>query len=464
MVEKSVIRELPIPGLLKVDIKVHSDKRGWFKEAWNKREMDLAGIPDFIPVQNNVSQNEARGVARGFHAEPWDKLVSINSGRAFGAWLDLRAGDTFGKIHFEELTLDSAIFVPRGVANAYQVLEPGTVYSYLVNGYWTEDAKYLYVSLLDPDLSVPWPIPITECLMSAKDENAPRFRETSPVPRSENVILGASGQIGKSLMELWPHSLGLTKDSANLLNVSDLQKVIPIGGTIVNCAAFTKVDACETEENAKVAWEINAASLVNLTEIARDRGCTLVHISSDYVFSGNGDRPYFENDIPNPINVYGATKAAGDFIVMSYPKAYIFRTSWVVGSGDNFVRKIASKAKQGEQVRVVTDEKGRLTFASELARGIDYVLRSKSPYGVYNLTNSGQSLSRYEIAVKIYELMGVDTAKVVPSSGPYSELSARRPKNSELSTSKLNSIGFFPRDQVEALSQYLFDEGFINER
>ena len=114
-----------IPGLLVVRLPVHADSRGWFKEGWQREKMTALGLPDFGPVQQNVSFNAARGATRGIHAEPWDKFVSVSTGRAFGAWVDLRAGETFGTTVHLELDPSVAVFVPRGVGNSYQTLEDG---------------------------------------------------------------------------------------------------------------------------------------------------------------------------------------------------------------------------------------------------------------------------------------------------------------------------------------------------
>ncbi len=93
----------PIPGLMVIDLPVHGDNRGWFKENWQREKMIAAGLPDFGPVQNNVSFNDAAGTTRGIHAEPWDKYVSVATGRIFGAWVDLRAGPTFGTVFTAEI-------------------------------------------------------------------------------------------------------------------------------------------------------------------------------------------------------------------------------------------------------------------------------------------------------------------------------------------------------------------------
>jgi len=146
----------PIPGLLVVSLDVHGDKRGWFKESWQRRKMVDLGLPDFTPVQNNVSFNTTAGSTRGIHAEPWDKLVSLAAGRIFGAWVDLRPGNGFGRVFTLELGPETAVFVPRGVGNAYQTLVDGTAYSYLVNEHWSLAAKesYTFVNVADETLRI----------------------------------------------------------------------------------------------------------------------------------------------------------------------------------------------------------------------------------------------------------------------------------------------------------------------
>ncbi|MEO7905123.1 MAG: dTDP-4-dehydrorhamnose 3,5-epimerase family protein, partial [Candidatus Saccharimonadales bacterium] len=130
------VQTTSIPGLLVFDLPVHGDNRGWFKENWQREKMTALGLPDFGPVQNNISFNAEKGVTRGIHAEPWDKYISVASGRVFGAWVDLRAGDSFGTVFTIEIDPAKAIFVPRGVGNAFQALEDNTAYTYLVNDHW----------------------------------------------------------------------------------------------------------------------------------------------------------------------------------------------------------------------------------------------------------------------------------------------------------------------------------------
>ena len=171
------VTETEIPGLLIIDLPVHGDNRGWFKENWQREKMVAAGLPDFNPVQNNISFNASVGTTRGIHAEPWDKYVSVATGRIFGAWVDLRAGESFGKVVTVELGPDTAIFVPRGVGNSFQTLEENTAYTYLVNDHWSADAVsgYSFLNLADETVAIDWPIDLAKAELSEKDRNHPRL-------------------------------------------------------------------------------------------------------------------------------------------------------------------------------------------------------------------------------------------------------------------------------------------------
>lgn len=176
------ITRTDIPGLLVIALPVHGDSRGWFKENYQREKMVQQGFPaDFEAIQNNISYNAQRGVTRGIHAEPWDKYISIAAGSAFAAIVDLRAGDTFGKVLTFELNPGVALFVPRGCGNSFQTLEDGTVYSYLVNAHWSPETKYTSVNLGDPDLKIQWPLPLEMAEISAKDKINPPLKDIQPM-------------------------------------------------------------------------------------------------------------------------------------------------------------------------------------------------------------------------------------------------------------------------------------------
>ena len=454
----------PIPGLAVWELPVHGDNRGWFKENWQRAKMTAAGLPDFGPVQNNISFNDAVGTTRGIHAEPWDKWVSVATGRIFGAWVDLREGPTFGAVFTCEIDPSRAIFVPRGVGNAYQTLEPDTAYSYLVNDHWSPDAQYTFLNLADETAAIAWPIPLEQAELSAKDAAHPRLAEVTPVPPRKTLVVGAGGQLGHALREQW-------RDAAHVefATHDDLDLTSPALAsarhwrdydTIVNAAAYTAVDAAETPDGRRDAWAANVAAVAALAQIATANGLTLVHISSDYVFDGTGERPYTEADPICPLGVYGQTKAAGDAIVATVPHHYVVRTSWVIGEGKNFVRTMASLAERGVDPRVVDDQTGRLTFTDDLARGIHHLLSTGAPFGVYNLTGSGAPVTWADVARRVFALTGHDPTRVtgVSTADYFASASAPvapRPANSVLDLAKITTTGFTPADAEEALRAYL---------
>lgn len=175
------VREIDIPGFYVIDLVVHGDNRGWFKENYQKAKMEALGLPAFEVVQNNFSFNKERGVTRGLHAEPWEKFISIANGKVFGAWVDLRKGPSFGKVFTIEITPDIAVFVPRGVANGYQTLEENVTYTYLVNEHWSPESKYTFVNQFDPEVGIEWPIPEAEAIVSDKDKSHPLLKDVIPM-------------------------------------------------------------------------------------------------------------------------------------------------------------------------------------------------------------------------------------------------------------------------------------------
>ena len=175
------VRETIIPGLYEIDLELHEDERGWFKENYQKAKMEALGLPSFEVVQNNFSFNKDKGVTRGLHAEPWEKFISVSNGKVFGVWVDLRKGDSYGKTLTIEITPAKAVFVPRGVANGYQTLEENITYNYLVNEHWSPEAKYTFVNLFDPALNIDWPIPKDQAIVSDKDALHPLLKDVIPM-------------------------------------------------------------------------------------------------------------------------------------------------------------------------------------------------------------------------------------------------------------------------------------------
>jgi dTDP-4-dehydrorhamnose 3,5-epimerase len=173
-----------IPGLIIFDISFPTDERGYFQEKYQKAKLVSAGMPkSFNIVQNNVSFNKSKGVARGFHAEPWDKYISVITGKVFVAYLDLRKGSTFGKVYTDEIDNSKSVFLPRGVANAFQTLEDDSLYVYSTNDHWRADNydEYTFVNLGDPEVNTPWPIPLDRAVVSERDRNHPMLKDVKPM-------------------------------------------------------------------------------------------------------------------------------------------------------------------------------------------------------------------------------------------------------------------------------------------
>lgn len=448
----------PIPGLTLFELPVPGDNRGWFKENWQRAKQLPLGLPDFGPVQNNISFNDAAGTTRGIHAEPWDKYVSVATGRIFGAWVDLRDGPTFGTVFTAEIDASRAIFVPRGVGNAYQTLEAGTAYTYLVNDHWSPDASYTFLNLADETVAIPWPIPLETVEISAKDAAHPRLAGVTPMAPRRTLVLGANGQLGRALRAAMPDAEFADRSSFDLTDPAAFtSRHWRDYDAIVNAAAYTAVDAAETEAGRRAAWAVNVAAVAGLATVAAANGLTLVHVSSDYVFDGT--RTTHPEDEPfSPLGVYGQTKAAGDAIVATVPRHHIVRTSWVIGDGANFVRTMASLADRGVDPSVVDDQIGRLSFAEDIAAGIAHLLTTDAPSGTWNLTNTGEPTSWAQVARAVFRLTGHDPERVTGvSAAEYfaGKQAAPRPANSTLELGKLAGTGFTARDQFEALKAYL---------
>ena len=467
-----VVEATPIPGLLVVRMPVHGDARGWFKENWQREKMVALGLPDFGPVQNNISFNAARGATRGIHTEPWDKYVSLATGRIFGAWVDMREGASFGTTFHIEVDPSIAVFVPRGVGNSYQALEDGTAYTYLVNDHWRPGVSYPALHLADESAAIPWPIPLDEAEISEKDHANPRLGDVVPMPPRRTLVVGALGQLGRALHAAYPDADRVDLVAAEGVSALDLTDADAVAAwpwheyaVVLNAAAYTAVDAAETTEGRVAAWAANATGPATLARLAREHRFTLVHLSSEYVFDGTAalEPGHTEDEPLSPLGVYAQSKAAGDLAVGLAPRHYLLRTSWVIGEGKNFVRTMQSLAEKGVSPSVVDDQVGRLTFTEELVRAIRHLLDSGADFGTYNVSNGGPPMSWREIAQAVFERSGRSSADVTgTSTAAYAEgvlaqgnPFAPRPLNSAMSLEKIRATGFEPEDALAALDRYL---------
>jgi len=215
---------------------------------------------------------------------------------------------------------------------------------------------------------------------------------------------------------------------------------------IINCAAYTQVDKAEQE--VELANQINHLAVKQLASIANEQKAKLIHISTDYVFDGENDKPYIETDIPNPINVYGKTKLAGEKVLQAVmpTNAIIIRTSWVYSEyGNNFVSTMLRLGKERDELSVVSDQIGSPTYATDLAGAILEIIKNKEfreedqTTQIYHYSNEGE-ISWYEFAKEIFKIAKID-CKVNPITTQQYPIPAKRPKNTLMNKDKI--VGIF---------------------
>lgn len=277
---------------------------------------------------------------------------------------------------------------------------------------------------------------------------------------SKFLITGSNGQLGRALQAKYPNARAT--DSAELDITNQAAVTAYDWGnvtTILNAAGYTDVDGAETPDGEKLAWAINDKAVGNLAEIAKQKDLTLVHISTDYVFDGTKE-VHTEDETVNPLGVYGKSKAAGDKQAAKAPKHYIVRSSWVVGDGANFARAILNASKTHDELKVVADQFGRPTFTAELARIIDFLLNAKPPYGVYNGSNGGNVVNWADFARAILQGAASNTKVTDTTAAEYfaGKVSSERPVYSTFDLSRLELLGFKPRDWREDLREYIKEE------
>lgn len=275
------------------------------------------------------------------------------------------------------------------------------------------------------------------------------------------IITGSNGQLGRAInslcegdpeYELINTDFGV--DGITDLDITDLDAVCSLlreirPYAVINCAALTNVDGCETMQDT--AFRINAIGPRNLAIASSSVGAKLVHISTDYVFDGNGTRPYTEFDAPAPKAMYGITKLAGENFVRQFARdLFIIRTAWLYGDGKNFVRTMLRLSESHDEISVVNDQIGSPTSARELAKAI-FALLPTDNYGLFHGTCEGQC-SWADFTRKIFSLAGISTKVRDVTSSKYKEMnpaSADRPAYSVLDNYMLRLTGSYEFAQWE---------------
>ncbi|WP_164121763.1 dTDP-4-dehydrorhamnose reductase [Sharpea azabuensis] len=248
-------------------------------------------------------------------------------------------------------------------------------------------------------------------------------------------------------------SLDITDASAVQATIKEVNPDV-----IIHCAAWTAVDMAEDDDKVEKVRAINAGGTQNIANVAKELDAKMVYISTDYVFDGQGEKPW-EPDCKDykPLNVYGQTKLEGELAVANtLDKYFIVRIAWVFGlNGKNFIKTMLNVAKTHDTVKVVNDQIGTPTYTYDLARLlVDMVETDK--YGYYHATNEGGFISWYDFTKEIYKQAGLDTKVLPVTTAEYGLSKAARPFNSRLDKSKLVENGFTPLPTwQDALSRYL---------
>ncbi len=283
------------------------------------------------------------------------------------------------------------------------------------------------------------------------------------------AVIGANGQLGFDLVRVFENTDEIAPLTHADIDVTDFKKSMEIlkkiqPGVVINCAAYVRVD--DAEDFADRAFAVNALGARNIALISKDLNAILVHISTDYVFDGTKKEPYVENDIPNPLNVYGNSKLAGEYFVRNtLEKHYIIRSSSLFGTagasgkGGNFVETMIKKAHNNEEIKVVDDMIMSPTYTKDAASMIKNVHSRRLPFGIYHVANSGRC-TWYEFARAIFETMGIET-NVSPAKTNNLQSKARRPMFSPLVSTRLKNYGLEMENWEAALKNYLMEKGHL---
>ena len=279
------------------------------------------------------------------------------------------------------------------------------------------------------------------------------------------IVTGCNGQLGRAINQVYAGDSAyelvntdvVSGDGITSLNITDVDQVLSFARevkpyAIINCAAHTNVDKCETDGDN--AYKINAIGPRNLSIAATETGAKIIHVSTDYVFEGNGTKPYTEFDATNPVSMYGRTKLAGENFVKEFAKDYfIIRTAWLYGDGKNFAKTMLTLSETHDTLRVVNDQIGSPTSASELAKAIKF-LEPTENYGLFHGTCEGVC-SWADFAAEVLRLAGKDTVVQGITTEEYNS-ATKRPAYSVLENYmlKLTSDYMFA-DWHDAIKEYM---------
>ncbi len=283
------------------------------------------------------------------------------------------------------------------------------------------------------------------------------------------LVTGVRGQLGYDVVNECQKrgydAIGVDVEEMDITTPEAVDRVITATepDAVIHCAAWTAVDAAEDPENAATVRAVNAGGTQNIATVCRELNCKLVYISTDYVFDGQGTKPWEPDEKDyRPLNVYGQTKLEGELAVANtVEKYFIVRIAWVFGvNGKNFIKTMLNVGKTHDTIRVVNDQIGTPTYTYDLARLLVDMAESEK-YGYYHATNEGGYISWYDFACEIFRQAGYPTKVIPVTTVEYGLSKAKRPFNSRLDKRKLVENGFTPLpDWKDALKRYLKEIGY----
>ena len=280
------------------------------------------------------------------------------------------------------------------------------------------------------------------------------------------AIIGANGQLGSDLVKVFgDNAIPLTHEDLDVTDYESLKILKDIKpDVIINTAAYHKTDECELYPTK--TFDVNSTGALNVAKIANEINAVNIYISTDYVFDGNKNEPYIEDDVPNPINIYGVSKYSGEIITKNYSKKYyilrvasLYGVKGASGKGGNFVEFMIQKAKNGEEIKVVDDTIMSPTYTKDIALMLKKFLNIMPEFGIYHFVNESYC-SWYEFTKEIFNILGYNVEVTAIKSDELKRL-ANRSKFSALKDKKLGNLGLKMRHWKEALKDYLVDKGYL---
>lgn len=473
------ITKTKFEGLLVIEPKVWGDDRGYFLESFKKESLLNHGV-----AINWIQDNEAfsqRGVLRGLHyqLEPQaqSKLVRVAQGEVLDVVLDIRPDSaTYGQTYSIKLSGENKkqLLVPAGFAHGYVVLSETALFLYKVDKPYAQKLE-AGIKFDDPKLNIDWILPSNELILSAKDKEQPTFSDHTPFGNKTKshkgdkitiLVTGANGQLGQSFRKVasqFDHfdfrfyglkDLDITDGKAVSKEIDTIKPQV-----FINCAAYTKVD--DAEDHEETNWNVNVIATHNIARICKKHDILLFHYSSDYVYHSIEGEKMDELTPTTPQGKYAASKLRSEEVIdATSPRAIIMRTSWIYSEfGHNFLKTMLSLGKRGIDLKVVNDQVGTPTYATDIAQATMNIIEQVEDKKVVlthplilNYASDGKT-NWHDFAAYIFECAGIEVNLTGIPSEEY-PTKAKRPKWSLMDMKRIQStFGIIPKYWKESVKE-----------